>query len=99
MPEQKKITKSEQRKMTVKKLIHIATEEFASKGYAGASTETIVQKVGLTRGALITILRTKPVCFLPYLRPPRKKSGGVWKKVRKKQRTHGTNSYLGAGHF
>ena len=63
MPEQKKITKSEQRKMTVKKLIHIATEEFASKGYAGASTETIVQKVGLTRGALYHHFKNKAGLF------------------------------------
>ena len=63
MPAQKKITKSEQRKMTVKKLINIATEEFASKGYAGASAETIVQKAGLTRGALYHHFKNKVGLF------------------------------------
>ncbi len=62
-PSKKKITKPEQREITVKKLIHIATEEFASKGYARASTEAIVQKACLTRGALYHHFKNKAGLF------------------------------------
>ena len=61
---QKKITKADQKKATVKKLIAIATEEFSRKGYSGASTERIVQKAGLTRGALYHHFKNKPGLFL-----------------------------------
>lgn len=64
MSDPKKITKSEQREMTRKKLIQIATEEFASNGYAGASTEAIVQKACLTRGALYHHFKNKAGLFL-----------------------------------
>ncbi len=59
----KKVTKAEQRKATIKKLIKIATDEFATKGYAGASTEYIVQCAGLTRGALYHHFKNKAGLF------------------------------------
>ncbi len=52
MSSSKPLTKSEQSRATVKKLIAVATKEFAAKGYACASTEVIVKTAGLTRGAL-----------------------------------------------
>lgn len=53
MPTQKNANlKQKQTRETTEKLIEIATGEFSSKGYAAASTEAIVKKAGLTRGAL-----------------------------------------------
>ncbi len=45
-------TKAEQRAETTRKLTSIARAEFTRHGYAQASTETIVQLAGVTRGAL-----------------------------------------------
>ncbi|MCG8683276.1 MAG: TetR/AcrR family transcriptional regulator [Desulfobacterales bacterium] len=61
---QKKMTKAAQKKATIKKLIEIATDEFSKKGYSGASTERIVQKAGLTRGALYHHFKNKLGLFL-----------------------------------
>lgn len=44
-------------------MIEIATDEFATKGYAGASTEIIVQRAGLTRGALYHHFKNKAGLF------------------------------------
>lgn len=54
-----KVTKAKQREATKNKLIEIASEEFSTKGYSGASTEVIVQKAGLTRGALYHHFKNK----------------------------------------
>jgi AcrR family transcriptional regulator len=45
-------TKAQQGEATTSALIAIARELFAERGYAGVSTEEIVQKAGVTRGAL-----------------------------------------------
>jgi AcrR family transcriptional regulator len=45
-------TKVEQREATVAGLVTAARELFAERGYAGVGTEEIVQRAGVTRGAL-----------------------------------------------
>jgi AcrR family transcriptional regulator len=52
MARKKKITKAGQSRATIDRLVVAATEEFSQRGYAKASTETIVRKAGVTRGAL-----------------------------------------------
>jgi AcrR family transcriptional regulator len=45
-------SKSEQREATTAALMEAARELFAQRGYAGVGTEEIVQRAGVTRGAL-----------------------------------------------
>jgi AcrR family transcriptional regulator len=45
-------TKAEQRRATISALVGAARELFAQQGYAGVGTEEIVQRAGVTRGAL-----------------------------------------------
>src|SRR5437764_48846 len=45
-------TKAAQREATVAALMRVARELFAERGYAGVGTEEIVQRAGVTRGAL-----------------------------------------------
>ncbi|MBD0382669.1 TetR/AcrR family transcriptional regulator [Paenibacillus sedimenti] len=47
-----RITKAEQKKMTIKRLTEVARTYFSEKGYADASMEEMVKEAGLTRGAL-----------------------------------------------
>lgn len=56
-------TKSEQRAETIHKLIAVAREQFSEHGYAQASTETIVQLAGVTRGALYHHFQSKEGLF------------------------------------
>lgn len=52
MSKPEKRTKAEQREATTALLLEIAREIFTRDGYAGAATEEIVERAGLTRGAL-----------------------------------------------
>lgn len=45
-------TKAEQRRATISALVGAARELFAQQGYAGVGTEEVVQRAGVTRGAL-----------------------------------------------
>jgi AcrR family transcriptional regulator len=45
-------TKAGQREATTAALVAVARELFAERGYAGVATEEIVQRAGVTRGAL-----------------------------------------------
>ncbi len=56
-------TKTEQRAETMRKLIAVAREQFTKHGYAQASTETIVQLAGVTRGALYHHFASKEGLF------------------------------------
>ena len=64
MAKESKITKAEQSKTTVARLIKVATREFSEKGYAAASTEEIVRLAGVTRGALYHHFKDKQDLFL-----------------------------------
>lgn len=52
MPAKERQTKATQRAATIRELIRVGREVFAQQGFARASTEEIVQRAGLTRGAL-----------------------------------------------
>ncbi len=45
-------TKKERSEQTIGAVLEIAEQHFAEYGFAGASTEMLVQEIGLTRGAL-----------------------------------------------
>jgi AcrR family transcriptional regulator len=60
-------TKAEQRIATQAKLIEIARELFTKLGYAQTPTEEIVQRAGVTRGALYHHFGSKEGLFLAVL--------------------------------
>lgn len=61
--------------MTLQKLIAVAFEEFSQKGYAAASTETIVARANLTRGALYHHFKNKAGLFLAVFRSAQEEVG------------------------
>ena len=63
MTEKHKNAKAEQSRATIERLIIVATEEFSQKGYAKASTESIVRNAGVTRGALYHHFKDKKDLF------------------------------------
>ena len=63
METQAKITKKEQSAATIKRLLSVAMQEFSRKGYAAASTEAIVKKARVTRGALYHHFKGKKDLF------------------------------------
>lgn len=50
-----------------KKILDICIEEFAIKGYAGASTNSIVKKAEISKGALFSYFKNKKSLFLYIL--------------------------------
>lgn len=60
-------TKAEQRAQTTHELIAIAREIFSRDGYAGAATEEIVARAGVTRGALYHHFGSKEGLFRAVL--------------------------------
>jgi AcrR family transcriptional regulator len=56
--------KAEQSEQTRRLLLDVARELFAERGYAGTATEEIVQRAGVTRGALYHQFRDKEDLFL-----------------------------------
>lgn len=60
-------TKAAQREATTRLLIDIARQLFAAEGYAQVSTEEIVQRAGVTRGALYHHFGSKEGLFLAVL--------------------------------
>ena len=78
MKKNKKITKSEQSHRTVTRLLRVAMQEFSEKGYAGASTETIVKNAEVTRGALYHHFKNKQDLFLGVFRMAQ---GDIGKKI------------------
>ena len=67
MGNEKPRTKAEQRTATMHKLTEIARQVFASEGYAEASLEEIVQRAGVTRGALYHHFESKEGLFRAVL--------------------------------
>ena len=67
MGNEKPRTKAEQRMATMHKLTEIARQVFASEGYAEASLEEIVQRAGVTRGALYHHFESKEGLFRAVL--------------------------------
>ncbi len=59
----KKTTKAAQREATTQKLIEVGREIFTQYGYAQASTEEIVHRAGVTRGALYHHFASKEGLF------------------------------------
>jgi len=51
--------KAEQSEQTRRLLLDVARALFAERGYAGTATEEIVQRAGVTRGALYHQFRDK----------------------------------------
>lgn len=62
-----KKTKAEQREATMNKLAAVAKEMFIEYGYADAATEEIVQRAGVTRGALYHHFSSKEGLFRAVL--------------------------------
>lgn len=60
-------TKAAQREETTRRLIDVAHEHFANEGYARASTEEIVRRASVTRGALYHHFGSKEGLFLAVL--------------------------------
>lgn len=60
-------TKVEQRAATTRRLLQVAREVFAEHGYVGASTEEIVRRAGVTRGALYHHFADKEALFAAVL--------------------------------
>ena len=63
-----KITKKEQSRSTISRLLRVAMQEFSEKGYSGASTERIVKNAEVTRGALYHHFKNKQDLFLAVFR-------------------------------
>jgi AcrR family transcriptional regulator len=55
--------KAEQSEATRRRLLAVARELFAERGYAGTATEEVVQRAGVTRGALYHQFRDKEDLF------------------------------------
>jgi AcrR family transcriptional regulator len=55
--------KAEQSEATQAELVRVARELFADRGYAGVPTEEIVQRAGVTRGALYHHFKDKRALF------------------------------------
>jgi AcrR family transcriptional regulator len=75
MTPEKKTTKAGQSRATIERLILAATEEFSRRGYANASTETIVRKAGVTRGALYHHFTGKKGLFYAVFRAAQRDIG------------------------
>ena len=88
MPPSGGLTKAAQSKLTTEKLIAVATDEFSRKGYAGASTEAIVARAGVTRGALYHHFKGKQALFHAVFREAQREIG------RRIERPAGTASDL-----
>lgn len=63
MEKKASVSKKAQSAATIKRLLAVAMQEFSDKGYAGASTEAIVKKAQVTRGALYHHFRGKKDLF------------------------------------
>jgi AcrR family transcriptional regulator len=89
--------KAEQSENTRRLLIEVAMGLFAERGYAGASTEEVAQRAGVTRGALYHQFRDKEDLFravymqveseltdrmLAGLRARLSGSSGAWERMR-----------------
>lgn len=75
MPPKKGTAKDEQSRATIEKLIEVAFVEFSQKGYAKAATEAIVQKAGVTRGALYHHFEGKKGLFLAVFQKAQEEIG------------------------
>ncbi|MFD0713251.1 TetR/AcrR family transcriptional regulator [Paenibacillus sp. GCM10027626] len=62
-----KLSKAEQKKATMLKLMEVAREHFSEHGYAESSLEEMVKQAGLTRGALYHHFGNKEGLFLAVL--------------------------------
>ncbi len=60
-------TKAAQREATIRQLIQVGREIFAESGYAGAATEEIARRAGVTRGALYHHFAGKEALFAAVL--------------------------------
>ncbi len=75
MAKRSPITKAAQTEATTHKLIGIAREQFAKRGYAHTGTEDLVQAAGVTRGALYHHFRDKQDLFRAVLDDVQRKVG------------------------
>ena len=69
------ISKADQSRATIDKLTRVAFTEFSQKGYADASTEAIVRKAGVTRGALYHHFKGKKDLFHAVFRAAQREIG------------------------
>ena len=60
-------TKAAQREATIRRLLQVGREIFAAEGYAGAVTEEIARRAGVTRGALYHHFAGKEALFAAVL--------------------------------
>ena len=68
-------TKAGQSRATTKKLVAAAAQEFSLRGYAEASTETIVRHAGVTRGALYHHFKGKKDLFFAVFKEAQRAIG------------------------
>ena len=67
MAEERRRSKAEQSQATREALVQVARELFAEQGFSGTATEEIVERAGVTRGALYHQFRDKRDLFLAVM--------------------------------
>jgi AcrR family transcriptional regulator len=75
MPHKKVKAKAARSRATIEKLVEVAFAEFSQKGYANVATEIIVQKAGVTRGALYHHFEGKKALFFAVFQEAQKEIG------------------------
>ncbi|TCU06082.1 TetR/AcrR family transcriptional regulator [Rhizobium sullae] len=63
MPEEKKLTRAEQKTLRPLQILEAAFEEFVKNGYSAARVEDVADRVGVTKGTVYVYFETKEKLF------------------------------------